>query len=145
MTARNQYMAYSSVAFGAIAFLVAIIHFWAGPFEQQPALETVVAETAVEIRDATIRAIRGEEQPVKPKPEAGIDTMIDIGVAVLGGLAVVLGGIAFIRHENKRAVMVGAGLGASAIAFQFVVWMVAVIIVVMLVAAVLLNFGDIIG
>lgn len=146
MTKDNHTTSYISVAFGALAFLVAILHFWAGPIESQPELETVVAETAVEIRDATIRAIKGEEAPSAKAPsKMSPDEMVTIGVALFGGLAVVLAAIGFIRRENKRAVVVGAALGASAIAFQFVVWMVAVIIVVILVAAVLQNFDGIIG
>ena len=53
-------LGYYGIAAGAAALLLAVVHFWAGPFAPQPSLETVVAESAVEIRDATVRALRGE-------------------------------------------------------------------------------------
>ena len=51
------------IGVGAVALLLALVHFWAGPFSPQPSLEQTVAEKAVSIRDATIAALKGETVP----------------------------------------------------------------------------------
>ena len=128
------------VAFGAASLLLALVHFWAGPFAPQPSLETAVAETAVGIRDATIRALRGEEPEPPKRAEWTIDKSIATTTAVLGGLAVILGVVSFIGREPKRLAAGAAALGASAITFQFVTWLALVLIFVILVASVLEAF-----
>lgn len=60
------------IGLGSIALLLAIVHFWAGPFSPQPTLEQTVAEKAVSIKQATIAALKGIEAPA-PKSHA-IDT-----------------------------------------------------------------------
>ena len=54
-------LGYIGLALGAVALLLALIHFWAGPFSSQPTLETVIADKAASIRDSTIKALKGEE------------------------------------------------------------------------------------
>lgn len=127
---------------GALALLAAIVHFWAGPFTPQPTLEQSVAEKAVAIKNATIAALKGEE--VAPEPTArryDLDDGLRIGTAVLGGLAIILGVVAFARHESWRAAAGAAALGGAAIAFQFAALALGMIVVAILIVGVLSQIG----
>jgi|GEM_PF-3061879 len=42
---------------GAIALMLALVSFWAGPFPPQPSLEESVTETVLSIRDASVAAL----------------------------------------------------------------------------------------
>ena len=132
----------SAVVFGAIALLGAIVTFWAGPFAPQPAFEDVVAETAINIRDAAIRSMRGEDPPPPKRPEWNIDKTLQVAVSTAGALAIILALVGFIREEKRRPLIAGFGLGAGAVAFQFISWFALVLVFAILVAAVLNSFGD---
>jgi len=141
----NDKFGYIGVALGGVALLLALIHFWAGPFAPQPNLETVVAERAVEIRQATIRALQGDTAPEKKTEQWDADRLTQVVTAALGGLAIVFAAVAFVRREGTRAVAAGALLGASAIAFQFLSWLAIALLVVILISAVLQSLGGTIG
>jgi hypothetical protein len=132
------------IGFGALGLLLALVHFWAGPFAPQPTLETTVAEAAVEIRDATVRALRGEEPAAKERVGWDIDKLTRVAIAMLGGLAIILAVFGLVNNEPKRQIAGAAALGISAVAFQFLGWFALALIVVILIAAVLqnLNFLD---
>ncbi len=126
---------------GSIALLLALVHFWAGPFSPQPTLETTVAEKAASIRKATIKALKGEEYRETYKSIWDTDKIINVSTAVLGGLAFILSILAFAKQEPTRVAVGGAALGISAIAFQFIAMYAMALLFVILVAAVLSSFG----
>lgn len=127
---------------GGVALLVALVHFWAGPFAPQPSLERTVAETAVAIRDATVAAMRGEEiEDSSSTREFNIDKGLEILAVVLGGGAIILAVIGFAKGETARAAGGAAALGAGAIAFKFAVFAVGAIVVAVLIATVLSQLG----
>ena len=127
------------IAVGAVSLLMALVHFWAGPFSPQPTFETSIAETAVEIRDAAVRSLRGEAPPPKKRAEWDLDRIIQTATAFLGGLAIVLAVIGLVKHEPKRQIAGAATLGVGAIAFQFLSWFALVLVGAILIAAVLQN------
>ena len=133
------------IAIGGIALLVAVVHFWAGPFAPQKSVERTVAETAVAIRDATVAALKGEEiQDRAPDSNSfDIDRTLMLSASVLGGIALILAVVGFAMGEPARAAGGAAILGAGAIAFQFAVVALGAIILAILVAAVIgeLGFG----
>ncbi|MFC2953744.1 hypothetical protein ACFOOP_17525 [Marinicaulis aureus] len=137
-------LGYYGIAAGAAALLLAVVHFWAGPFAPQPSLETTVAQSAVEIRDATVRALRGETVQEKKIAEWDVDKTIQVIVALCAGLAIILSVVGFVRREPKRRVLAGAMLGVGAITFQFVTWFAIALLVVILISAVLQNFDGLI-
>ena len=132
---------FTGIGLGAAALLLAIVHFWAGPFSPQPTIEQTVAEKAVAIRDATVAALKGEEAPPPKARSFDMDQLVSIGTAVLGGLAIILGVVGFARKESWRAASGAAVLGGGAIAFQFAVVALASIILAILIAAVLSQLG----
>jgi len=129
------------IAVGSVALLLALIHFWAGPFSPQPTLETTVAEKAASIRNATIKALKGEEYKETYKSNWGIDKITNVSTAILGGIAFILSIIAFAKQEPTRISSGGAVLGVSAIAFQFIAMYAMALLVVLLIAAVLSSLG----
>jgi hypothetical protein len=127
---------------GGIALLLALVHFWAGPFSPQPTLETTVSEKVALIRQKTLDALKG--QPAEreyTKSYFDADRITQIVTAVLGGLAFILAALSFANHESKRAAASAAALGISAIAFQFIAMFAMALLVVLLVAAVLNSLG----
>ena len=142
MEKRSSPIGFFGIAVGAIALLMAIVHFWAGPFAPQPSLETTVAEKAVAIKNATVAALKGEKQDKKVLPsDIDLDQGLSILNGVLGGSAIILGVVGFARGEPLRVGASAAVLGGSAVAFQFAVVAVAAIVGAILIAAVLSVIG----
>lgn len=129
------------IAVGGIALLLALAHFWAGPFSPQPTLETTVAEKAASIRSATIKALKGEEYRETYKATWNADKVTNVATAILGGIAFILSILAFAKQEPTRIAAGGAILGVSAIAFQFIAMYAMALLVVLLIAAVLSGLG----
>lgn len=124
-----------------MAMLLALLHFWAGPFSPQPTLETTVAEKAASIKSATIKALKGEEYNKTYKASWNADKITNVATAILGGIAFILSILAFAKQEPTRVAAGGAVLGVSAIAFQFIAMYAMVLLVVLLIAAVLSSLG----
>ena len=132
----------TGVALGGAALMIALVHFWGGPFAPQPSIERSVAETAVAIRDATIAAMRGEEiEDTQTRSDYDIDRILEIASVVLGGLAVILGVVGYAKGEPARAAGGAAVLGAGAIAFKFAVVALGAIVFAILVFGVLSGLG----
>jgi len=133
------------MVFGALALLLAIVHFWAGPFTTatKPSLEQTVAEKAVALKKAAVAALKGEKvQSSTPTSRSvDVDHITDISTAVLAGLAIVFGVFAYATHEPMRAAIGAAVLGSGALAFQFAVMALGAIIVVILIVGVLSAIG----
>ncbi|WP_415884867.1 hypothetical protein ACMXYO_09320 [Neptuniibacter sp. QD37_6] len=130
------------IVVGALALLLALVHFWAGPFSAQPTLETVVAQKAASIRSAALDALTGKE----PVNESAVvhwnaDKISDVVTAVLGGLAVIFAVLSLVQKEPSRVAGGAAVLGISAIAFQFIAMYAMALLVVLLIAAVISSLG----
>ena len=128
-----------AITVGAAALMLAIVHFWAGPFAEQPSLEATVAEKAVAIRDATIAALKGKK--ATPAPETSsrwdLDEIAQVATGVMAGLAIVLAVVSLAFHEPLRVAVGGVILGGAALAFQFAILAIGAILVATLIAAVL--------
>lgn len=123
---------------GLLALGVAIFHFFFGPLEPPPPLETVVAETTVKLKNALAATLEGKEY-VAPAQESkrGLDKLVDNAVIVLGFFALALGVIGFVQREEWRASTMAVALGGGAIAFQFAVVVVGVILAIILIGFIL--------
>lgn len=142
MEEQSSKFSFIGIAVGAVALLLAIVHFWAGPFSPQPTLEQTVAEKAVSIKEATIVALKGEDPAVPVKRSSmDMDHIASLATAVLGGLAVILGVVGYATKEPLRVAGGAAVLGSCAIAFQFAVLALGAIILAVLIAAVLSQIG----
>lgn len=141
-----------SVFLGAIALLGALAHFWAGPIEpSQKRAEVSIGEAAADIRDAAVRRFKSEEaKPDAPptrmkRSNFDADEIAKLSIAMFGGLGLILAGVGYMRHEPKRAVIVGAALSTGAVTFQFLSWFVIALLVVALIAAVIVSLGGSLG
>jgi hypothetical protein len=141
MKKQKSHISFIGIGIGSIALLLTIVHFWAGPFTPQPTLEQTVAEKAVSIKNATIAALKGEEEPEAQSRPLDADQLLRIGTAVLGGLAIILGVIGYAKKEPLRVAGGAAVLGGSALAYQFAVIALGAIVLAILVAAVLSQIG----
>lgn len=130
------------IALGAVALLLALTHFWAGPFSPQPTLETVVAEKAAAIRSAALDALQGKKLVQETSTAAwNLDKVTEVVTALLGGLAVILAFVGFASKEPSRIAAGAAALGVSAIAFQFIAMYAMAVLVVLLICAALSSLG----
>lgn len=141
MNEKSAKFGFTGIAIGSIALLLALVHFWAGPFSPQPTLETTIAEKAASIRSSTIKALKGEEYREMSKTIWDADKITNVITAVLGGLAFIFSVLAFAKQEPMRVAAGGATLGVSAVAFQFIAMYAMALLVVLLIAAVLSGLG----
>ena len=127
------------IALGAIALLMAIVvHFWAGPVTPQPSLEKTLAEKALAIKNATIAALKGEKAEEQASTHRiDLDQGLRIATGVIGGLAVILGVIGFVKSESLRVAVGAVFLGGAAIAFQYVIVAFGVVLFAVLILVVL--------
>ncbi len=129
---------------GLLALGIAVFHFFFGPIEPPPPIESVVAETTVKLKEALTVKLRGGEYKAPPSERAfGPDKAIEYSVIVLGFVAVVFGVIGFVQREEWRPSGMALALGGGAIAFQFAIAVVGAILAIILIGFILstLNIG----
>ncbi|PVZ85347.1 hypothetical protein C9426_19905 [Serratia sp. S1B] len=133
------------IALGGIALLLAMIHFYAGPFSPQPTLESLVANKAVAIKQSLVASLAGHKVPeTLERSHYNLDRILDIVTVVLGAGAVILGVIGGACKENRQAASGAILLGTGTLYFQFAVFALgAVLVVVLIVAALSLISGNV--
>lgn len=134
---------WSGIALGGLALLLAMVHFYAGPFAPQQTLESLVAGKAMAIKESLLASLAGHQIPEKvSRPHYDVDRILKIVTAVLAVGAVVLGAIAGACKENPRAVSAAVMLGIGTLAFQIAMFAFGVVMAIFLVLLVLsLIFG----
>ena len=137
-TAENSMFGYLAVVLGFLAFAAVVGHFFAGPFDPPPPIEVSIAEKAVNIRDATVAALKGEEY--EAASNAGprtLDDYLTYAFLALAVVAILMSVIGFIRQERWRPSVAGAALGGLAITFQFATMVFFGLLCVIVLAAVI--------
>jgi len=134
-------LGYLGVALGAVALILALVHFWAGPFSPQPTFETAIADKVSAIRESTINALKGEEYRETITQKWHADRVIELSVALMGALAIILGIVAFIQKAPRRLAGGAAVLGAGAIGFQMFTFYIGVLLIIIVISAVLSEIG----
>lgn len=130
---------------GAVALLLVLVQFYAGPFAPQQDAATSIGEIAAEIRQSAMRAMAGEPQPAPVTVPWDIDRVMALVAAVLAGGAIVIGLAGLLRGEMRRPASAAIGLGVAAVTFQFLTWLALLIAGVILLSAIIYNIGDILG
>lgn len=127
---------------GAVALGIALFHFFFGPLEQPPSVEDLVAETAVNLKNAFDAKLQGKTyEPATTPSRLDADELLRRSVIVLGFIAIVLAAVGFVQHEDWRASTVAIVLGAGAIVFQFTVLVLGAILALLLIFIVLNALG----
>ncbi|SMO80717.1 hypothetical protein [Ruegeria faecimaris] len=129
----------------AMALLGALFLFWAGPFAPQQSTGVSLGELAAELGKSTLRSAAGLDQPEPLTPSRDLDDYLQIGVALLGGLAIVLSAIGILRHEKLRPAIAGIAIGIGAILFQFFAFAFFAFLGVLVIMALLNSFSDVFG
>lgn len=136
-------------ATGAVALILTLVVFWAGPFAPQQAASVTLGELAADIAKSAARSVAGQPQPGPAPVPRDIDDHLQVAVGVMAGLAIVLGVASFVRHECRRAAASGIALGGLAIAVQFLAWTIMMIVGGLVIASVIYAlrdaFGDMFG
>lgn len=146
VTAQNDH----SPVFGWLGFLIAstslmaaLFVFWAGPFAPQQSTGVSLGELAAEIGKSTLRSAAGLDQPEPVARARNMDDFLQIGVAMLGGLAIILAAVGLMRHEKKRPAIAGIVIGVGAILFQFFAMAFFALLGVLVIMALLNSFSDV--
>lgn len=135
---RQNIFGWSGIALGGLALLLAMVHFYAGPFAPQQTLESLVAGKAVAIKESLLASLAGHQIPEKVlRPHYDVDRILKIVTAVLAVGAVILGAIAGACKENPRAVSAAVMLGIGTLAFQIAMFAFGVIMTILLIVLVL--------
>lgn len=108
-----------SLIAGFLAFAAVVGHFFAGPLDPPPPIEVSIAQKAVDIRDATVAALKGEEYEARSNVQPRtLDDYLTFTLMAVALCAILLAVIGVVRRESLRANIAGAGLGGLAITFQ---------------------------
>ena len=131
----------AAVILGGVALIASVVHFFGGPFAPQDPVGVSLGKIAADAGKSALRGLLGRDQPTAAPLSWDIDRVIWLVVAAAGALAVVLSVVALIRHEPRRVVIGGAGLGVGAIVFQFAAHVGLAVLSIMLIGALLGALG----
>ena len=132
-----------AVLAGALSLALVFVQIAGPAFEPQVSAGQQIGEIAGEIRRSAWRSFLGLPPPAPEVQPVPAWAMLGLAAPILGIAAIVLSLVSGLRREGRRFVIYGAGLGASAIVFQFF-WYVALLVAgVLLLIAIIENMGDI--
>lgn len=132
---------WAGLACGVIALALALLPGWVAPLYDPPskAIPQQAADWLGELKDKTVAALRMESAPA-PAVELRNpwrDPRIVLASLLMAFTALVLGIVAFVRHEDQRMVACAVALAAGAIAGAHVLTAAMVLAFAVLVGAVL--------
>lgn len=130
---------------GAVALLLALVVFSAGPFAPQPTAGSVLGEFAVDLVQSATRSAAGEERSAPVTASRTVDDYLGIAIAVLAGSAIVLGVAGLIRRERRDAAVSGIALGGIVVGFQLFTYTVALIVGAILIVGTVVALRDTLG
>ena len=122
---------------GACAFLLVLVTVVAGPFAPQQDLGVSLGETAGQAGKAMLRNWLGLSQPVAEARGWNIDRTLWVLSITGGGLAIILGMLAFLRGEPRRLAGAALAIGIGAVTVQLVAGAVMMILGVVLICSIL--------
>ena len=127
-----------AIALGFLAFACVVAHFFVGPLDPPPPLEVSIAEKAVDIRDATVAALKGEEyESPRRSRQLRLDDYLTYAFMATAVIAILMAVIAFVRHEPIRPSIAGAALAGLAITFEVAIALFMALLFAIVLAAVI--------
>lgn len=129
---------------GAVALIMVLVIFVAGPFAPQPTTGASVGEIAGEAGKAALRNWLGMEQPTTQRVRT-LDDYLELGTIIAGALAVLLGLFASLRGERQALATTALALGVSAVALQLFVATIGMIIGALVLCAIILAIASVFG
>jgi len=142
--AKHDYCGWAALLFGIFALGFALLPGWIAPMYDPPSkpIEQKAVDWLGELKDKAAAAIRME--PLSPPAEVSNpwrSPHITLTSLILGFSALVLGILAFVRHEDQRMVACSIALGAGAISAQFILTAALILAFAVLVGVVLARHG----
>ena len=131
---------------GMLALSVAVLHFFFGPIVQpvpEPSIGEAVVSVANEIK-AAVAAARDGHTPIAAAKESASfdwDALLRASTIVGGLIAAVLGAVAWVKREDARVSACAVGFGASAVLFQFAVYAILALAIVILIGFIASQLG----
>ena len=129
-------------ALGAIALVVVLTTFVAGPFAPQHSVGVSLGDIAAEAGKATLRNWLGMEQPAPQTAVWTIDRTFWVIGVVLGALALVCGALGLILRERRDIAAWAIGLGIGAMTLQFAASALMIVMGGLLLCALIYTLGD---
>ena len=142
---KRQYLGWSGLAIGIVALALALLPTWIAPL-YEPAPKPIpqrATDWLSELKEKAAAAIRMESPPL-PAPEIKNpwrDPRLALTSLLLAFVALVLGVLAFVRHEDQRMVACSVALGAGAICTQHFMTAGLILAFSILVGVVLTRYG----
>ncbi|PKH22754.1 hypothetical protein CIG19_12315 [Enterobacterales bacterium CwR94] len=121
-----------------LSLLAFLIHFWLGPFAPaSPALHSLVAGTVSAVKSGVLAGMGLPFEHQTPQPKVrSIDDMLNLGVLIGAGLALVFGLVAGMRKESRWGIYGALILGSAVFAMYAALIAAAIWLTVMLVLVV---------
>ena len=136
----------ASIALAAIALMVSVTHMTIGPFAPQKPVEKVIVDTAVNIKDAAMRAVTGADAPTSvPTSNWDIDRVIQAAALGMAGLAMLIAIVSFVRREGSSHAWVGLSMGGAVMLMAYFQWIALLICGVILLCTIVDNLDSILG
>jgi hypothetical protein len=143
--ARRHYFGWSGLAIGIAALALGLRPGWIAPsFDPGPKpIPQRASDWLGELKDRAAAAIRMEPPPQPPVEVRNPwrDQRLALTSLIFGFLALVLGVLAFVRHEDQRMVACSVALGAGAIAAQYFMTALLILGFAVLVGVVLTRYS----
>lgn len=119
---------------GAVGLGIAVVHFFAGPFAPQQHIDVSLGEIAAKIAKSATREFLNQPQPAPVPKVWDIDAVLRVAAAVASVFAIVLAAVAYVLKEKRRVATAAAALGLTALAFQFAIWLVMMVVGLILIS-----------
>jgi hypothetical protein len=128
---------------GGLAVMLVFLQLAGPSLGPQPSVGSQIGEIAGDIARSAWQSFRGTYVPEPEHAETQVWTLLGLAAPILGVVAIVLSMISAVRREDWHYPFYGAGLGVAAIVFYFLWWLAALFAGVLIIVAILDNFGSI--
>lgn len=140
-----QVFGWSALAFGVLALALGLLPSWIAPLYDPPsrAITQRATDWVSEIKDKAMAALRAEPALPEPAEQRNFwrDPRIGVSALLFAFAALVLGVVAFVRHEDQRLVACSVALSAGTICAQYFVTALLILAFATLVGVVLARQG----
>lgn len=126
-----------------VAFLLAAMSPWVAPaFEPEHLeIEDQAVDVVIAFKEKLAARLKGEEAPPKKQWDPKSVNWYPASAVAIGGLAVCIGVVGYVRGEDQRINLSAVLLAAGAILLQYFILLAAVVLFVLLLGVILSALG----
>ena len=127
---------------GLLALVTTVAHFYFGPIAEPEPVESVIAETAVNIKKAMAAKMKGEEYvPPERTKSFNPDQALEKGVMVAALFALSLGVLGFLKKEEYIPSGLAVGLGGATVMVSISIAIAGFIVAAIIISAIIGALG----